>query len=341
MADYGETVLQGMQVGSSIYSRGAELALRRQQLESERALRQMQQEHIAQQMQLSIQKEQDKIQEQADFAKAHTSFLHDISPVVDLDPASPNGVVPNPNAMPMDKAVLKNFSGPMAKWHPDKFGSFLDDAAMLPYRQAAAQKAADWKTVETLKEQGRTDRGQARFDLGMMNLDERKAHDMALEDARNRGLDEREAHNAALEAASSIREKGLNDRFNRKLDFEAKMGLAKPGTVEWDLKVKNDELQKREIAARTLRDSILRSPNFSESEKTEAGTVFNRTTRRISDDRDELIKRWSARISDRKGSSTTPTASGTRVKVSKGGKVFTVPQEQLDEAISQGYTEVK
>lgn len=38
---------------------------------------------------------------------------------------------------------------------------------------------------------------------------------------------------------------------------------------------------------------------------------------------------------------TTPAAAGARVTVSKGGKKFTVPQEQLSDALKQGYTQVK
>jgi len=153
MADYGETVLQGMQVGSSIYSRGAELALRRQQLESERATRQLQNEHIVQTMRLQMEQHDQDIKARAAALSAINRAQMESADNVSIPIELPGGettsmFVPNPAKKPAWEAYQDNMLKVAAEFGGPKAAEDVIHNTVLMRMQEAHAKAYERQAAE-------------------------------------------------------------------------------------------------------------------------------------------------------------------------------------------------
>lgn len=114
-------------------------ALRYQELQSQDALRKVQERQAAERTAILMEQQNQKIQQQADTAKAWQQTQLETSPVLPA-PGMLGGVMPNPDPMPMYRSLLKNMGPVIAKYKPENFGTFVQDMALLPYREAEAKR---------------------------------------------------------------------------------------------------------------------------------------------------------------------------------------------------------
>lgn len=113
---------------------GFQAGLRIQELRSQEAMRRLQERQVAQRVQLEMEQNNLAIQYRADMEKALRQTQLETSPVVPV-PGSPFGVMPNPNPISEDRALLKNVAPVLGKYQPDKLAPFVQDVATMRYRQ--------------------------------------------------------------------------------------------------------------------------------------------------------------------------------------------------------------
>lgn len=130
--------LEGARLGASIASDRLNRNLREQELRSIEAARRLQERQVAQRLQLEMEQANLAIQYRADMQKAMTQTALETSPILPV-PGSPFGVIPNPNAISTDRALLKNVAPVIGKYEPSKLAPFVQDVAMMPYRLKAAE----------------------------------------------------------------------------------------------------------------------------------------------------------------------------------------------------------
>lgn len=125
-----------------------ELSLRRQQFQSQSALRRLQEQQIAQAMALKMQENDLAIQFRADMAKAVQAAQDASSPTVTVpmqgadvgtsvsgsDMAPPVMTVDNPNPMRKIDAAMQFIAPVVAKYQPDKVGGFVNDLLLNEVR---------------------------------------------------------------------------------------------------------------------------------------------------------------------------------------------------------------
>lgn len=152
MADSTDAWLQGISIGAGIASDAMNRNLRMQELRSMQAMRQLQERQTAEAMRLQLEQANLATQYRADMEKAMQQTQLETSPVIPI-PGSPFGVAPNPSQLSMDRALLKNVAPVIGKYNPDKLGPFVQDVAMLQYRQNAMQPEVKTVTDEATGDQ--------------------------------------------------------------------------------------------------------------------------------------------------------------------------------------------
>lgn len=151
MADFTfDNMFRGFQTGLGIANSRFEHAARIQELKSQEALRQAQERQIAMHTAMLMEEKNRQIQFGADMQKAIHQTVLETSPVIPA-PGAVGGVLPNPNPLPRDRALLKNVGPVIGQYAPEKFAPFVQDVAMMPYREAAAKYMEARPNIEQSK----------------------------------------------------------------------------------------------------------------------------------------------------------------------------------------------
>lgn len=140
-----QAVQSGLALGAQMFSND----LRMQQFKSDEALRRIQEQQMAQQMAFQLQQHNMMVDQQAEMTKAMAQVQLESQPTVQMPvvgPATPEGgdmgttAVPNPNYVPLDQSLMRNVLPVIAKYRPQEADNFVANVAMLPYRQAEAER---------------------------------------------------------------------------------------------------------------------------------------------------------------------------------------------------------
>jgi hypothetical protein len=148
MDSYNQAVASGLQMGLAAGAQRADRALRMQQLQSQAALQRMQEERLAKDLAMRMAEYDVSVQERADMAKAMARVDLQSQPELQVPaegPAemggqAPTAFLPNPAHVPLDQSLLQNLLPVVAKYRPGEVDNFVSNIAMLPYRQAQAQR---------------------------------------------------------------------------------------------------------------------------------------------------------------------------------------------------------
>ncbi len=176
------------QVGTQLGSVMANNSLRMQELQSKRALEQLQQQQAAETLSWTLRQHQMAIQQQADTQKANSEFMAMRSPTINLpvqgatEDGSSMGVaeVPNPHYVQNEgEAILKAYSG-LART-PQEQTKLLLDAATVNYHNAQAANVGQprLRTPEQIEaDKALTAQRQSGVDLNKQRIEESKARMM-------------------------------------------------------------------------------------------------------------------------------------------------------------------
>ncbi len=129
--------LSGLQIGGHIASEALGYSARMQELRSQQALRQLQEQHLAAETQQITGNIHTGIAMRGDMEHAMAQHAIDTSDTIPGSGGMPP--LPNTHKLEQDESLMKNVLPVVAKWRPQEVPAFMQGVAMIPYRKAAAE----------------------------------------------------------------------------------------------------------------------------------------------------------------------------------------------------------
>lgn len=224
MADIISDMLNASRTGAALGEQMFNNDLHLQQLRSQQAIQQAQQQLYNQQLSDLIYKHDQMVQRQADSQKAWARVQAESNPIAGFAPNGAGGVQPvaNPNYMPIEDSMLKNF-GPIATQYGDDamlrdlyYGKQSRDLGVL--RQAQAQYQQARPEIEQNKIDAANQRSQDRIDARMNELEQRHQNALDLLDAQQAGRETlqkmRDTARLSIAQGEVSREQWMNRHLN-------------------------------------------------------------------------------------------------------------------------------
>ncbi len=213
-------------------------SLRYQQLQSEAAYRRLQEQQLAQAMALQMEQHDLAVQERADMTKAMARVQMQSARMLpapadgppEAGASQPTAFLPNPEYMPLDQALMQNVLPVVGKYRPQEVDNFVSNVAMLPYRQALAQKAQQAQVAKPFSPIGKL---QADRDAAMQRGDQAAADEI------DKVIEQQQSGRAGIEPEALRVIRAYEERTGKRLSDEEykaiidyKLGLrARPGVL--------------------------------------------------------------------------------------------------------------
>lgn len=145
--DSTDAWLAGVNSGANIMSDRLNRNLRLQELRSQQALRQLQEKHLAQQMEIELQEHENKVKARAETEIAMNRAQWESSPFImtsnPLNPTGPVLPIPNPKAKSKAQAMMDNLLPVAAKYGgPDAATKVMQAASLTAWRESQVESKA-------------------------------------------------------------------------------------------------------------------------------------------------------------------------------------------------------